>query len=449
MRSLTNKFDFSGKAFGLLVSLICFSFLGAGWSSAAPSFSMRLLRTGSQRAAIAIPPFSFSGEPTLRNLSGDAVDIIGNDLTESTYFKPLDDKEIMRQLAVVDREKGYIDFPEWLSIGAEILLKGKVSAGQNHVSVECELYDLSDMNRKIIIRETGPLSSYRQVVHRISDKIIWEIFGEKGVSTTKIAFISRDKRGYKQIFISDYDGYNPRQVTRNRAINLFPNWSPDAKKISYTSFKMGNPDLYLLDLETGLDRAISAESGINSNASWSPDGKSIVLSLSLSGNPEIYRLDLENGERRKLTQSRGIDTSPEWSPDGRRVAFTSSRSGTPQIYVMDIEGWNVKRVTYGGSYNDQAVWSPDGTKLAYSSMNNGHFDIYMINLITKETRQLTKNGGNDESPSWSPDGRRIAFSSDRNGVYQLFVMEADGGNQHKIMSLDGGGYDPAWSPRLN
>ncbi|MBU2591490.1 MAG: Tol-Pal system beta propeller repeat protein TolB [Nitrospinae bacterium] len=422
-----------------------------GWQSAlaGSAFTMRLSRTGSQRVAIAIPPLAFSGEPTLRHLSQATVDIIKNDLTESTYFSPLDDEDIMRQLAGIDREKGYIDFPEWSSIGAEILLKGKVSADRNSFSVECELYDLYDMNRKIVIRETGPLNNYRQVVHRISDKIIWEIFGEKGISTTKITFISRDKLGYKQIYISDYDGQNLRQITRNRAINLFPNWSPDAKKISYTSFKMGNPDLYLLDLETGKDRAISAESGINSNASWSPDGKSMVLSMSISGNPEIYRLDLENGERRKLTQSRGIDTSPEWSPDGRRVAFTSSRSGTPQIYVMDIQGWNIKRVTYDGSYNDQASWSPDGTKISYSSMNNGHFDIYMINLSTNETRQLTKSSGNDESPSWSPDGRRIAFSSDRNGSYQLFVMEADGGNQHKIMSLDGGGYDPAWSPHLN
>ena len=72
----------------------------------------------------------------------------------------------------------------------------------------------------------------------------------------KLAFLS-DKTGNKEIYVSDYNGKNLKQVTNNRSINLSPRWSPDGKRILYTSYKKGWPCLFELDLVTLRSYAVS------------------------------------------------------------------------------------------------------------------------------------------------------------------------------------------------
>ena len=44
-----------------------------------------------------------------------------------------------------------------------------------------------------------------------------------------------ENRGVKDIFVTDYDGENARQITANKTLNIAPRWSPDGRSIAYTS----------------------------------------------------------------------------------------------------------------------------------------------------------------------------------------------------------------------
>ena len=83
----------------------------------------------------------------------------------------------------------------------------------------------------------------------------------RGVARTKLTFNSdRDGRAdertvenreRKEIYISDYDGENQRQVTINRSLNINSVWSPDGRSIAYTSYRRGRPNIFISNIYAG------------------------------------------------------------------------------------------------------------------------------------------------------------------------------------------------------
>ena len=70
---------------------------------------------------------------------------------------------------------------------------------------------------------------------------------------------------------------------------------------------------------------------------WSPDGKRIAFTSSRDGNYEIYLMDAGGGNVRNLTNHPAQDNYAAWSPDGRRLAFISNRDGAYNVYVTDVK----------------------------------------------------------------------------------------------------------------
>jgi TolB protein len=69
---------------------------------------------------------------------------------------------------------------------------------------------------------------------------------------------------------------------------------------------------------------------------WSPDGKRIAFTSNRDGNYEIYLMNADGSGQRNLTQHPASDNFAAFSPDGRRLAFLSNRDGGYGIYVMDL-----------------------------------------------------------------------------------------------------------------
>jgi TolB protein len=342
-----------------------------------------------------------------------------------------------------------IDFYQWESIGADILIRGVTEIQQDRLVTEVRIYAVLAQEMVFGKRYDGPVTAARRMAHRIADDILLQAGNYRGINQTKIAFAS-DRRGEqsKEIYLMDYDGFDQKPLTANKSLNLTPTWSPDGRAIAYISYRTGQPCLYRAFIFEGRGDTIVSGNGMVFSPAWSPDGKTIAFTSTHDGNSEIYLSNPDGSGMRRITHHAAIDTSPTWSPTGREIAFTSDRTGAPQIYAMDTEGLNLRRISFEGSYNDSPSWSPsrENSEISYASrIERGPFDIVVYDFQTKQTRQITTGRGSNESADWSPNGLHLVFTSTRTGTSQIFLMNRDGSNPRQL-TRDGNNTTPQWGP---
>ncbi len=337
-----------------------------------------------------------------------------------------------------------LDMLGWARLGADYLVRLEAEFLGAKFRLIWRLYDTSPEQEISKGTIENDRFAWRTVAHMASNEIVRTLTGDKGPFLTQIAYIRKLGKA-KEIFVSDYDGANERQVTKTGTINLSPTFSPDGSEIYFTSYLDGEPHLYRVSAEGGKPVKVAGFPGIVAAPAISPDGNSIACVLSKDGNSEIYLLDTRGNVIRRMTNHRAIDTSPTWSPDGKMIAFTSDRSGSPQVYLMDIFGLNLRRLTPEGDYNDSPIWSAKGNRVTFVSRTpRGRFDLASIDTSGEGYRILTDLGTN-ENPHFSPDGKHIIFSSTRLGTGDLFTADLSGRNQRRL-TRTGDCSNPTWGP---
>ena len=442
MREISNKY------IAIVIFFFCYLSIGPlNYARGAEDLYFDVVKEKLPRVRIAVPEFLEERSLTEDETSRKITRILANDLKISGFFLPFENSLLLREVNDLDKEKGGINFQEWLSLGVEALVKGSYSLKKGELKIKWRLYNLFKERELRGKAYTGKNKFLRQIIHKIADEIILEFTGEGGVSGTKIAFVSTAP-GSKEVYIIDFDGYNLRRLTWDRSITLNPCWSPDGKRIVYTTYREGNPDLYLLNFRRGRPEPLSIFPGLNATPSWSPGGKRLALTLSKDGNVEVYTLELRKKIFKRLTHHRGIDSTPSWSPNEKEIVFTSDRGGNPQIYLLNLRRRTLRRLTYRGPYNDCARWSPKENLIAFSSLQEGSFDICLIDSEGKNFQRLARSPSNEESPSWSPDGRYLAFSTKRGGKSNIYIINVDGSNERRLTFSGGNNCSPSWSPYL-
>ncbi len=338
----------------------------------------------------------------------------------------------------------------WKSIGADFVMLGNYKSGKKSGMV-LEIRFLNTSNDSMVVgkRYKAPWSKQSNMIRKFCDEVIYQLSGTKGISNTKIAYVS-DQTGNKEVYIADILGESSRQVTYHHDITVSPRFSPNGKRLAYTSYHRGNPNLYITNLnQSKTTKAISWRKGLNIAPAWSANGKTMVITLSKDGNPDLYLMAVNGRIIKRLTKDKGINVSPSWAPDGKHLAFVSDRSGTPQVYVMDMENKISKRITYEGRENTTPSWSPNGEMIAYTGRVGSTHQLFLIKPDGGSPTQLTKYWGDYESPSWAPDSRQIIFSRSRNGKQQLCRIFIKSQEITPLTEIKGNLAFPQWSPRLN
>lgn len=395
---------------------------------------------------VALPVFDLAGsaDPKLATAFADA---IGKDLEFTGLFETIDRKAYLEKPGSVKTDGTGTKWEDWTVLKASLLVRGAYRMESGKLAAKVWVFNVADGAKLGEFSAAEAPDRAWVLAHRLADAVYEIATGEKGIFSSRLAFIST-RTGHKEVGIAHFDGSREQAITKNRSINLAPSWSPDGRRISFTSYVRNHPDLYFYD--RGVDKffRVSDRPGINIGGVWSPHGRVMAATLSSSGgNPDIYLMGEDGRGAKRLTDHWASDVSPTWSPDAQRIAFVSDRGGAPNVYVMNVDGTQAKRVTFpsngAGKDNQAPVWSPRGDRIAFQSRIGGAWQVLTMNPDGSEVRQLTSQG-NNEDPAWSPDGRLLGFVHDG----KLWVMEADGSNAREIAGGKGQYSNIAWSPRL-
>lgn len=246
------------------------------------------------------------------------------------------------------------------------------------------------------------------------------------------------------VYIANADGSDITLLGRGYG----PLWSPDSRRIAFTSYRDGDAEIFVVDLDGGGERQITHNTVHDSDARWSPQGDRIAFGRSDgNGKWRLYVMEADGANPTALTSatmnvdfvSFGYPTSV-WSPDGRRLTFNfhTSASARGGIAVINADGTGQTALTSESMGACCPTWSPDGLRIAFAAYG-AHAGTWVMNADGSGLTKLTPNGAAfDFEPSWSPDGRKIAVARDVTGQSwwdeggTVWVMNADGTGETEL-----------------
>ncbi len=405
-------------------------------STARAQLIIDVTTSAGRQIPIAIAPFA--NEVTAPQ---NITPIIAGNLSRTGLFKMVNTTGV----SPIPSEPAQVNFADWSGRAAEALVIGSITPRPDgKFDVHYRLLDVAKQSVLSTMVYAVAASQLRATAHKISDDIYEKLLNERGVFSTKIAYVL--KRGTRfELQVADADGFNPQTVLSSKEPIRSPKWSPDGGKLAYVSFETRKSNVVVQDLSTGSRRTVANFRGDNYAPNWSPDGSKLVVALSKDSVSQIYTIPASGGTPFRVTQSNAIDTNATFTADGANIIFVSDRSGGPQLYRVSANGGAAQRLTFEGNYNVNPRMSADGKLVAFVSRDAGRLRIATLELGSNQMNVLTE-GPLDDSPSFAPNGRTILFESKAGGRGNLGAVSVDGRVKSRLSSQSGDVREPAWGP---
>lgn len=126
----------------------------------------------------------------------------------------------------------------------------------------------------------------------------------------------------------------------------FPRWAPDGERIAVGRWARGEYDVVVLDTLGRVVRQVTRGRAVDTAPAWSPDGRYVIFASDRTGIPNLFAYDLKTGadDTTALRQITNVLTGaffPDVSPDGRWIYFSGYHA----------DGFRIERIPF-----DPASW---------------------------------------------------------------------------------------------
>ena len=229
-------------------------------------------------------------------------------------------------------------------------------------------------------------------------------------------------------------------------------WSPNGKKVVFTSTRDRNSELYVADVGKGSVQRITRSLANDDQGTFRPTGKFLTFRSDRFRTAGIYRSKLNGDDCVLLVpirDGRGYPAAtgmPSYSADAKWLAMVRSADGVSRAMVANANGEDSKPVT---SYtNGEATVAWAGKKLVFSASRNDQQDIFVANPDGSDERNLTPavDGSWDADASASKDGELVVFARWREGQSDIWSVRANGSDLKQLTEGEAQDRRPRVSP---
>jgi Tol biopolymer transport system component len=207
--------------------------------------------------------------------------------------------------------------------------------------------------------------------------------------------------------------------------NLGAALSHDGGRLAYSARGQGD-DLRVFDLTRATTTRLTLGAGDEVSPVWSPDDKRIAFSSDRGDGPDVYVIAATGGEPEQPLVVTPEPVFPnDWSSDGSSLLLTRLDPKTgPDLWTYTFADKRAVPLIQTPFAESQAVFSPDGKWIAFTSDQSGRDEIHVSSREGRGSRwQVSKNGG--EQASWRRDGKELFFLSP---AHELVVVTVTGGD---------------------
>ena len=241
----------------------------------------------------------------------------------------------------------------------------------------------------------------------------------KAPVTAKIVFAA-NRDGNRDIYIMNSDGTQQVNLTKHKADDVEPVFSPTGEQILFASDRdrfPGSWDLYLMDPDGENVQQVFEKSANRGSPTWSPNGKQIAYYRFERGKWLLY-IGTINGAKEERV---GIGGTPTWSPNGTEIAYIGGAVGKPRrISLFNIQTKKQSFLPFPKipMWVRYPQWSPSGDKVAFSWLNRAELrredfereTIYVVNRDGTGLQQVIDEAGPAAvNPTWSPSGEELLY----------------------------------------
>lgn len=239
---------------------------------------------------------------------------------------------------------------------------------------------------------------------------------------------------FDEIYILDTKTTTPRQLTKNAFSDKEPVFTPDGKRVLYTSDESPLPDaafgiLHVASIPVagGKPDFFTEDECSSIHPGISADGKNVLLVKvsDASGRHSLWQYGLDGKPQRDLTESKfaRIRSYITGAAGGLIVLWAQEEPEQQDgIYLLDPRNGQVRELPEPDLPKLNPALSPDGKLIAFVGPANFGSQLFLYDSSTAQIKQLTFKPGITHSPKFVSN-TEIVFGSNRERDSELFLMD--------------------------
>ena len=202
------------------------------------------------------------------------------------------------------------------------------------------------------------------------------------------------------LWLSDKNGQNPRQLTSHPAAEFAPKFSPDGKFVAFSASYDNNTDVYIVPVSGGAAKRLTWHPGADTVNGWSPDGKKVLFAsnreIANSRSNQLFEVATSGGYEQKVMEA--VAFEGRWSSDGSKLAYRpnnqaySGASGwrlhrggsTPPVWILDVKNQQLEKIPHPNANETNPFWL--NNELYFLSDR----DNKAVNLFKYHNKELTQ-----------------------------------------------------------